>query len=95
MNVNIPSHKKVHSKNYVNYKLNGDSNVKINYGSDFEDSYVLSEVNNKVSKDVSINDLFQFSHLLNRHELIKSSCNLVENLPDEKLKFIYKLLKEL
>ena len=45
--------------------------------------------------EVSFEDIFQFGHLEHRDDLIKTINRQINSLSDEKLKFIYKLLKEI
>jgi len=45
--------------------------------------------------NVSFEDIFEFEHLDERSGLIKKINLMFENLSDEKLRFIYKLLKEI
>jgi len=45
--------------------------------------------------EVTFEDLFQFKHFEKREDLINQVCDKVKILSDEKLKFIYKILKEI
>ena len=47
-------YKKIHSSNYVNFKLNGEKEVTINYNDEYKEEYVTSLVNNKENKNVII-----------------------------------------
>lgn len=47
------------------------------------------------SLDVSFEDIFQFGHLASRLNIIDEIYKKIKNLSDEKLRFIYKLLKEI
>ena len=44
---------------------------------------------------VSFEDVFQFEHFENREMLMEKLNIKLENMPDFKLKFIYKMVKEL
>lgn len=44
---------------------------------------------------VSFEDIFQFEHFENREMLMEKLNTKLENLPEVKLKFIYKMVKEL
>lgn len=48
-------YEKVHSKTYATYKLNGSSNIKLNYNDEYKEDYVTFKINNKISNDVTIN----------------------------------------
>ena len=45
--------------------------------------------------NITFEDLFQFSHQLERNELIVQITHILQILSDKNLKFIYKLLKEI
>lgn len=45
--------------------------------------------------NITFQDLFQFGHFENRINLIKSITDDLEKLPDEKLRFLYKVIKEM
>ncbi len=46
-------YKKIHSNNYVYFKLNGNSNQKLLFGNKFNDEYVTIKINNKSIKEVN------------------------------------------
>lgn len=51
-------YKENHKKEYVTFKLNGESNEKISFGNDYNDSYVVARINGKETKNISVNSNF-------------------------------------
>lgn len=45
--------------------------------------------------NITFQDLFQFNHFQNRITLMKSIIKDIKKLPDTKLKFLYKIIKEM
>ncbi len=45
--------------------------------------------------NATFEDLFQFSHILDKNNLIDKTIRLLEKLPVQKIKFIYKIIREL
>jgi len=45
--------------------------------------------------NVEIKDLFTFTHHQNRKEILKSIELILKDVPDEKLKMIYRIIKEI
>lgn len=45
--------------------------------------------------DVNFEDIFNFEHITSREQLINKIGNYVNSLPDDKLKFIFKVIKEI
>jgi len=51
-------YKKNHEKGYVTFKLNGESNVKISFGNDYNDSFVTAKINDIETKNILVNSNF-------------------------------------
>lgn len=51
-------YKENHKKEYVTFKLNGESNEKILFGNDYNDSYVTARINGKETKNILVNSNF-------------------------------------
>ncbi len=47
-------YQKEHSKDYVTFKLNGEKEINVVYGENFNDDYVTAKINNKDVKDISM-----------------------------------------
>lgn len=57
------NYKKYHNTNYLDFKLNGNNNIVINYGSDYKDEYVKALINNKEVKNINMNSNLNLNKL--------------------------------
>ena len=60
-------------------------------------NYPSMETLEKLVTNLSITfeDIFEFNHLDSREIILDNTISILKNLPDDKLKFIYKMLREL
>ncbi len=71
----------------INYKQIGN----IETGTYFTTMQTLEKIAKAL--DVEINELFIFNHDKNKEQLLKEIFSLLNNAEEEKIKFIYKMIK--
>lgn len=79
-------YKKEHAKEYVTFKLNGNSNEKIIYGNDYNDPYVVAKIGGKDTKNISIDSNF------NKNKIGKYVISYTLNISDSHKERLYRIV---